>query len=176
MGHHRALRGATDGNNAGVPRHILHGRLPYGADFVKHVPFMISELAKWLGVPPSALDCSEESCKLVDRAVEQYGPKRCWEDPQIVGGLVAYIGEIYRIAKEGHWVTCYDEGQDVWEPWIVDASGRRYNPFVGLYDVLCDSAYDEHDPEHLTGPFSMAVHSESVGRLPGSRGAEDRMT
>jgi hypothetical protein len=95
---------------AQAPASPLSGLLPQGRSFAAEAP----------GLVPGPLD-------EVDDLIARLGPAACLRPP-VFGGLVATVGEAIRAARGGAWEMV--PGADgTWEPWVVDAGGRRHAPF-----------------------------------------------
>lgn len=69
-------------------------------------------------------------------------------------GLIAYIGEymIHNLSS-GKWEMIKPTGADIWEPYVVDKSGNRYNPFYVVYKELYEYFPDE-------GEVSLSEHTQ----------------
>ncbi len=121
------------------PTHILKDRLPYGEDFIQHVPELIDQLSTLLKIPRNKLDESMDSLTAVQAKIKHMGRAKCIEPP-IFAALVAYIGEVM-IAEipNSRWQMRFsDQFPDTWEPWIVDSQERICNSWSNLYNMLAE--------------------------------------
>lgn len=120
------------------PAHILDGRLPQGQNFVNEVSELINQLAVKLHIPREELDYSQSSLKKVEKAVRRQGPEKCLE-ADIFAPLVAYVGEAIKQRTGGRWeLSLVPDETEIWEPMIVDASGRSIDFASLLYDELAE--------------------------------------
>lgn len=135
------LLGGMEANYFKGPRHILQDRLPYGQDFVEHVPALVDELAVLFNIPRAELDNSMESLNKLQPKVRRRGYRNCLEAP-IFPALVAYLGEVMRQQVNGQWLMRPPwQVPDIWEPYIVDPQGRECNSWSQLYDIFAENEY-----------------------------------
>ena len=133
--------------------HILHGRSPDGPSFAELVPGRLATLPNILGLPTAKLDLSLKSIRSVEKAVKRIGFQQCLKET-IFPALLAYIGEVMRQQVQGKWQMVPSEQESgIWEPWIEDQLGNRYNPFIPLWDWLAENQRMGH------------LHSEIGARL-----------
>ena len=145
--------------NALEPKHCLEKRLPFGEEFPEKVPFLIAELSTHLGLDPQRLNFDPESFSAIDSALRKIGEADAVENPMLLGSLVAYLGEIYRRRVAGIWKMIRGADGKTWEPWIIDAAGRRYNPWRGFLD---EDERVEYDPKGELGLFTFAIAGEVI--------------
>jgi hypothetical protein len=129
-------------DNVARPQHVLEGLLPQGPHFVEAVPGLIDELAKLLKLPREALDNSRESLDVVEEALKKKGRprKRILEIPNLFAAIVAYTGEVGRIATGGHWHLNEVAG-GIWEPYVVyDENSAYVNPFLEPYKSIVEQS------------------------------------
>ena len=114
--------------------HPLGERFPNGDGFIDAVPSLIAELPARLGLRASALDGSVDGLTRFDRAARRIGGQACLDDSNILGGLVAYVGEVIRNVAGGDWVIDNNPG----EPWqaVIAGAGRRYPIFLIFGEIL----------------------------------------
>jgi hypothetical protein len=116
------------------PQHVLEGLFPYGEFFPQEVPRLVAQLATETGLAPADLNGGVESLEKVERVLRKKPGPRAWMTESRFPQLVAYVGEVMRTASDGEWRMELSHG--VWEPWIVTRDGRRYPPFLVVYEEL----------------------------------------
>jgi len=117
-------------------RHILVDRLPQGADFIAHVPELITELPKLLNLSPEDLDFSQASLLKMDTKLKKQGRAKTI-NPPLFPALVAYIGEMYNRKTGTTWYIRHDRlDVRVWEPWLVYRNERACNLAANMFDAL----------------------------------------
>ncbi|MBI3911833.1 MAG: hypothetical protein HY320_13000 [Armatimonadetes bacterium] len=112
--------------------HVLEGHLPGGSSFPDCVPGLIDQLALRLRIPREQMDGSLDSLEVVDATLRRMEDAEgiAPDDPDLIAPVVAYVGEVLRKAVDGEWEMVFDKEHQVWEPYIVDKRGRRYNPWL----------------------------------------------
>jgi hypothetical protein len=118
------------------PSHVLSGIWLHGNEFVENVPELLDNLPSRLGLTRDDLDLSIQSLAKVDMRLQSLGPDACLA-PELFDPLVAYLGEVIRKHLGGTWRLEFQPDYDIYEPWIVAASGERHTPFMILYEALC---------------------------------------
>jgi hypothetical protein len=119
------------------PTSILKGRFPTGQHFIEQVPELINELAAQLGIPLEQLDGTEESLKVIDRAVQRLKRLKQFDSDRIFAPATAYFGEmIRRKDSRRRWEMLPTEDPEIWEPLIVGPQEYRYQPCIPVYDEL----------------------------------------
>jgi len=121
----------------GQPNHVLDDVFPYGEDFPTQVPRLIEALPGEFKLAPALLDKSLKSLPHIDKAVRRIGPGNCLT-PERFPLLVAYFGEVLRLATSGRWFMRYDAPTQVWEPYIASPRGR-HDTFLFLYKELLEA-------------------------------------
>jgi hypothetical protein len=119
-------------------KHVLLGLIPDGRSFISSVPELIEQFSKNIGIPLSELNYRWESLKQIDQKVfEEIGRDRFLSSERFPG-LLAYIGEYIRRATGpfSKWEARLSSDGEVWEPWIIDPNGNKYNPFMLVYEGL----------------------------------------
>jgi len=79
-------------------------------------------------VPQLVADLGQTELSEVDDLIVRLGPDACLAPPMF-GRLVAAVGEAIRAARGGEWEMVLAADGITWEPWVVDAAGRRHAPF-----------------------------------------------
>lgn len=115
------------------PKHLLVGRFPYDQSFPDAVPRLVDELSDTIGIQRTVLDGSEQSLDVVETAVRRIGYQQFLSEKRFAS-LVAYIGEVIRLATNGQWYM--RQSGNVWEPWIKGSDGRLHPPFAIVYKEL----------------------------------------
>jgi hypothetical protein len=105
--------------------HVLYGVVYDGSDFPNRVPDLIGQLQRKLKKIP--LDYSDESLRALEEFWGRGRLRHAFERPNL-NMLIAYLGEVLRRQKDGQWHMQEPE-PGVWEPVIMDASGRTW-PFA----------------------------------------------
>jgi hypothetical protein len=123
------------------PQHPL-GSFPGGRGFIDAVRQLAQEVAAKLQLDAEVLNGSIDSLEYVDEGAQRLGVQNFIDDPTILAPIVAYVGEVMRVATDGHWeIRMWDfpggEDRDRWEPVIVGANGREYHPF-GIFKALLE--------------------------------------
>lgn len=129
----RAFAAAIEARTAKPPGHPLGDAYPAGAGFIEAVEDLIAQLPAKLGIPAESLDGSVDGLAFVDRAVRRFGGQACLDDPILLSGLVAYVGEVARGASGGSWQITGSGFE--WEPVIV-GDARTFRPFVIFKEIL----------------------------------------
>ncbi len=106
---------------------LTYELLPPIDDFIRDVDAHAARLSAVLRSPPEALDRTEPSLEAVDKAVWRLPQaKRMTPDPDLITPLVAYVGEVMRLACDGRWIA--RPGSN--EPMVAGPQGRIYQPFA----------------------------------------------
>jgi hypothetical protein len=130
----RAFTATIEARQAQPPGHPFGDAYPDGDGFIEAVPRLISPLPERLGIAAAALDGSVDGLDAFDRAARRFGGQACLDDPVLLAGLVAYVGEVARNAVGGSWAI--DTRRfDAWEP-IVVGGQREFRPFVIFKELL----------------------------------------
>ena len=79
-------------------------------------------------VPQLVADLGPMELSEVDDLIRRLGPIACLGAPMF-GRLVAAVGEAIRAERGGDWELALGADGATWEPWVVDAAGRRHAPF-----------------------------------------------
>jgi hypothetical protein len=116
--------------------HLLADSIPDGREFIQHIDEHIRTLARLLGIEREKLAFSLASAEMVDGVIEH--DRETWLSGQRFGGLVAYAGETIRGNVGGDWVAEYNSRDEWWEPFIRDAGGKLYNPWLDLYKRILE--------------------------------------
>jgi len=134
----------------GREHHILEGKFGYDESFTSKVSSLERELINNLG--KETCEHSEEELNALDKFMNV--KLREGLDPdKIYGNLVAYIGEYMRSNLRGAKWQMTKTKQGVWEPYIVESNGNRFNPFIVVYKELY-----EYYPEE--GEVALAEHTK----------------
>jgi hypothetical protein len=133
------------------PRHILDRRFRHGLDFPSLVPQLIVQLPLLLSISAEELDLSMSSLHAIDKALEAKDLDQALEEPYF-SGLLAYCGEVMRLAVNGQWQMVYPpQFPQIWEPWIVPERGTPINLGHEMVEAL-----------HESVPFSIAGSLEAA--------------
>ncbi len=123
--------------------HVLADRIPDARAFITDIPSLVGRLAADLGIPADQLDFSDDSLKQIDQKVFKEVGREHFLTSARFPHLVAYIGEYIRrrTGPFSKWDSRLSQDGRVWEPWVVDANGNAYNPFILVYEELheCDT-------------------------------------
>jgi hypothetical protein len=144
-------------------KHILADRIPDARRFVDTIPTLIDQLGKLLAIPHQKLDLSVESLQLLDRKIFGEIGRSHFLSADTFPLVVAYVGEFLR-KKSGpfsKWELRLSSDKQTWEPWVVDADGGAYNPFILVFEEL-----HEADGPHS---FSISATHEKPSSRPRSR-------
>jgi hypothetical protein len=76
------------------------------AQLTDSIDELMSELVKWLEVPPAQLDYSYKSLDMVSHKAEEYGLEKV--QAEFYDNLVAYVGEVLRRRVKGSWIVRED--------------------------------------------------------------------
>ena len=105
---------------------------PYGASFPQHVVELSKQLPERLNIAPEALDGTFWTLDVVDKALSKMDLFTV-QQPEIFGPLMAYVGEIIRVATEGEWEMEYEK-----DYYGIEEEGWKYedDPYgheMGIY-------------------------------------------
>jgi hypothetical protein len=114
------------------------------------VPMLVANLERALGGEGRHLDYSLESLQVLDARVLGRPPSKRWA---LFEPTVAYVGEVIRRAVPGVWWQAW-ESYGVREPWLNDARGRRFAPFM-----LVLEEFERGKRGSIRGAVSGAVRS-----------------
>jgi hypothetical protein len=129
------------------PVHILYNQLPSQEQFIEEIPSLISNLARELEIVPSELDRTQESLLILDQAITRKNRQSYIDSSskKILGSLIAYIGEVIRVAINGEW-QIRQNSESGWEPVIISSNGTTSSfcimVFDELYEAESSSFYD----------------------------------
>lgn len=117
-------------------QHLLADSIPDGREFILEIEEHVERLAQLLKVERARLDHSSESANRIDTVIRR-NPKR-WLSGERFRSLVAYAGETIRYHVPAHWVAEYNAEASYWEPYLRDAAGTLYNPWLDLYKGILE--------------------------------------
>jgi hypothetical protein len=102
---HRRVR---DDSANGRSNSVEHWRYysKHKAQLTDSIDELMSELVKWLEVPPAQLDYSYKSLDMVSHKAEEYGLEKV--QAEFYDNLVAYVGEVLRRRVKGSWIVRED--------------------------------------------------------------------
>ncbi|MCY7272807.1 MAG: hypothetical protein LH702_03405 [Phormidesmis sp. CAN_BIN44] len=122
------------------PVHILYNQISSQERFIQEVPYLISKLAEELNIDPSELDKNLESLFIIDQIIESKNRQDYIDDndKKILGSLIAYVGEVVRVAVNGEWMI-KQENRSGWEPVIVSPSGKTSSFCIMVFDELYEA-------------------------------------
>jgi len=99
--------------------------LPPQGEFLRDIDAHATRLGAALRVPAEALDRTEPSLDAVDKGVWRLAQAKRMT-PGVITPLVAYVGEVMRLACDGRWMTIPGNN----EPMVTARDGRLYQPFA----------------------------------------------
>jgi len=99
--------------------------LPPVGDFLRDVGALAARVGSALRIPDDALDRTQESLDAIDKAVYRLAAAKRMSS-EIVTPLVAYVGEVMRLACDGRWTTV--NGRN--EPMVATLGEQLYQPFA----------------------------------------------
>ena len=137
-------------------RHALAGLLLDARYLIKTLPIYLNALPVLVSVPDTTLDFSLPSIVPLDRALATFDTEYIL-NPDLFPCLVGYVGEVIRREVGGKWVLSQDSESKIWEPWIEDATGRRYNPWLELIKAVY---------EGYTSSITANAIASELGRAP----------
>jgi hypothetical protein len=123
------------------PVHILHGQLPKRERFLTEISSLIDNLAKELQLDLAVLDRTLESLLIIDKAINGKSQRQQYinsKGEKILGFLIAYIGEVVRVAIDGEW-SIIEITEKEWEPVIVSSNGKTYDFCIMVFDELYEA-------------------------------------
>jgi hypothetical protein len=122
------------------PVHILYNQIPNQERFIEEIPFLISSLAKELEIDPSELDQTLESLLILDQAIATKSRQNYIDNSnrRILGSLIAYIGEVVRVAINGSWQIKQNSGSG-WEPVVIATNGKISSFCIMVFDELYEA-------------------------------------
>jgi hypothetical protein len=123
------------------PVHILHGQLPKREEFLTEISSLIDNLAKELQLDLAAFDRTLESLLIIDKAINGENQRQQYTNSKgkkILGFLIAYIGEVVRVAIDGEW-SIVEITKKEWEPVIVSPNGKTYDFCIMVFDELYEA-------------------------------------
>lgn len=122
------------------PVHILYNQIPSAERFMEEIPSMISNIAKKFEINPFELDKTLESMLILDKAIARNNQlSYANNNMEILGSLIAYIGEVIRITINGEWLIKQDSGSSAWEPVIVAQNGKIASFCIIVFDELYEA-------------------------------------
>ncbi len=122
------------------PVHILYSQIPSAERFMEEIPSMISNIAKKFEINPFELDRTLESILILDKAIARNNQRSyANNNMEILGSLIAYIGEVIRITINGEWRIKQDSGSSAWEPVIVAQNGKISSFCIIVFDELYEA-------------------------------------
>jgi hypothetical protein len=128
----RRVRQATDAIETGTDE--MAQLTPLDESFAAQVPELIARLRDLLSLDAEVLNLTEKSLAVVDKVIRKAGVERVLT-PDLFPSLVAYVGEVIRVAIAGTWEVRYDHSRRCWEPFVLFPDGSEYAA-LGIYDEI----------------------------------------
>jgi hypothetical protein len=123
------------------PVHILYGQLPRREKFLTEISSLIDNLAKELQFDLAVFDRTLESLLIIDKVINGKNQRQQYTNSKgekILGFLIAYIGEVVRVAIDGEW-SIVEITKKEWEPVIVSPNGKTYDFCIMVFDELYEA-------------------------------------
>lgn len=134
------------------PIDLTETLLPPVADFLRDVGTFAEKLGAALRIPNEALDRTQESLDAVDKGFWRLAAAKRMM-PEVVTPLVAYVGEVMRIACSGRWAP-RDRTN---EPMVIAPDGHPFQPFAIVIGEL-----ERGRRGSLRGAVSGTVHAHRL--------------
>jgi hypothetical protein len=131
----RRVRRAMDAVETGADE--MAQLTPSDESFAAQVPELIARLPGQLGLDVEVLNLTEKSLAAVDTVIRKAGQERVLT-PDLFPALVAYVGEVIRVAIAGTWEVRYDDRRRCWEPFVVFPDGAEYAA-LSIYDEILEN-------------------------------------
>jgi hypothetical protein len=128
------LEGISNQVTTGKIHHILEGKFKYDDSFPSEIKSLERNLLNLIGV--EKVTYTQNEIQKINKFITQQLSSGKNAD-SLFCNLIAYVGE-YMIDKlpGAKWDMTESEIANVWEPYIKENNGNRYNPFYVVYKEL----------------------------------------